>query len=54
MDRGTWQAAVHGVAKELDTTERHTHTHTHTYMYVCECGYIAHPKHRHYHTLVRL
>ena len=22
MDRGVWQAAVHGVAKELDTTER--------------------------------
>ena len=22
MDRGAWQAIVHGVAKELDTTER--------------------------------
>ena len=22
MDRGAWQATVHGVAKELDTTER--------------------------------
>ena len=22
MDRGTWQATVHGVAKELDTTEQ--------------------------------
>ena len=37
MDRGTSNAAVHGVAKELDTTESahararaHTHTHTHT------------------------
>jgi hypothetical protein len=24
VDRGTWQAAVHGVTKESDTTE-HTH-----------------------------
>ena len=24
MDRGAWQAAVHGVAKELDTTEKLT------------------------------
>ena len=34
MDRGTWWATVHAVAKELDTTERaraHTHTHTHTH-----------------------
>ena len=33
MDRGAWRAAVHGVAKEWDMTERlstHTHTHTHT------------------------
>ena len=30
MDRGAWQATVHGVAG-LDTTEyTHTHTHTHT------------------------
>ena len=26
MDRGAWQAIVHGVAKELDTTERLTLT----------------------------
>ena len=25
MDRGAWQATVHGVAKELDMTERLTH-----------------------------
>ena len=24
MDRGAWRAKVHGVAKELDTTERQT------------------------------
>mgnify|MGYP007134379285 CR=1 FL=1 len=29
-DRGAWQATVHGIAKESDTTERlSTHTHTH-------------------------
>ena len=27
MDRGAWWATVHGVAKELDTTERLKHTH---------------------------
>ena len=26
MDRGAWWATVHGVEKELDTTERLTHT----------------------------
>ena len=35
MDRGAWQATVHGVT-DIDTTEQlthtyiHTHTHTHT------------------------
>ena len=28
MSRGAWQAIVHGVTKESDTTEC-THTHTH-------------------------
>ena len=27
MDRGAWWATVHGVAKELDTTEQLTRTH---------------------------
>ena len=27
MDRGAWQATVHGVAKDLDTIERLTHFH---------------------------
>ena len=31
MDRGTWWATVHGVAKESDTTE-HTHTHHTNYL----------------------
>ena len=26
MDRGAWWATVHGITKELDTTERVTHT----------------------------
>ena len=30
MDRGAWRATVHGVAKELDTTEQLKDTHTHT------------------------
>ena len=28
MDRGTWQATVHGVAKSLTRPSTHTHTHT--------------------------
>ena len=34
MDRGAWQARVHGVTEELDTTE-HTHTH---HIYTTETG----------------
>ena len=30
MDRGAWWAMVHGVEKEVDTTEQLTHTHTPT------------------------
>ena len=41
MDRGAWQAIVHGVTRvEYDCT--HTHTHTHTYMHT----------HAHTHTVV--
>ena len=29
MERGAWQAVVHGVG-ESDRTEQDTHTHTHT------------------------
>ena len=29
VDRGTWQATVHGGPKKLDTTEATEHTHTH-------------------------
>ena len=46
MDRGAWQATVHGVT-ELDTNEylsarththtyTHTHTHTHTHAHAVE------------------
>ena len=32
MDKGAWQAAVHGVAKSVCVTKcTHTHTHTHTH-----------------------
>ena len=36
VDRRAWWATVHGVAKEVDTTERalmctHTHTHAHDF-----------------------
>ena len=30
MGRGAWQATVHGVQKELDTTEATQHAHMHT------------------------
>ena len=29
MDRGAWQAIVHGVEKESDKTKRPTHIHHH-------------------------
>ena len=33
MDRGNWQATVHGIAKSRTQlrVHRHTHTHTHTH-----------------------
>ena len=31
MDRGTWQAMVHGVAKESDMSEQLNKTTVHTY-----------------------
>ena len=36
MDRVAWQAIVHWVTNQSDTTEHvctHTHTHTHTFMF---------------------
>ena len=35
MDRGAWWATVHGVTKELDTTEATVHEHTHALAGVC-------------------
>ena len=32
MDRGAWQATVHGVAKESDMTYRLNHHHHHLYI----------------------
>ena len=31
MDRGAWQAIIHGSNNKSDTTEQLTHTHTHTH-----------------------
>ena len=31
MDRGAWEATVHGVAKSQAQLSTHTHTHTHTH-----------------------
>ena len=45
MDRGAWRATVHGVAKELDTTEQlsaHTHTHIHTHGNTADKGLPEH------------
>ena len=42
MDRGAWQATVHGL-QELNMTERlriHTHIYVRTYVYVCVYVYI--------------
>ena len=41
MDRGTWQATVHRVAKTYDTTEvtSHTHTHTHTHTHLLSLSF---------------
>ena len=38
MDRGAWQAAVHGL-KELDTSEQLTHFVTHQHLMLC-CHYL--------------
>ena len=35
MDRGAWQAIVHGVAKSRTQLSMHTHTHTHTHSCTC-------------------
>ena len=32
MNRGAWQATVHGVAKSQTRLSTHTRTYTHTYM----------------------
>ena len=34
MDRGAWQATVHGVAKSQTRLNTHTHTHTHVCIYL--------------------
>ena len=39
MDRGAWQATVHGIAKSgARLSDSHTHTHTHTQQ---ECGILV-------------
>ena len=38
MDRGAWQATVHGLTKSWAWLSSHTHTHTHTHrVYICQC-----------------
>ena len=38
MDRGAWQAIVHGVTRvEYDCTHTRTHTHTHTHIHAHAC-----------------
>ena len=38
MDRGAWQATVHGVAVRHDLVTKHTHTHTHTHTHFLNLG----------------
>ena len=42
MDRGAWQATVHGVAKSWTqlSNSPHTHTHTHTHCFFALSAYI--------------
>ena len=39
MDRGAWQATVHGIAKS-QLKRLSTHAHTHISLHVCVCVYI--------------
>ena len=39
MDRGTWQATVHGVVRELDMTEQLNHNTHNTSVVVDMCYY---------------
>ena len=36
MDRGAWQATVHGVEKELDMAEQLTHSNRHRASHVAQ------------------
>ena len=41
MDRGAWQAIVHGVTQsQTRVTNTHTHTHTHTFFAMVRFGRI--------------
>ena len=40
MDRGAWQATVHGLA-ELNTNEHSIHTHTHTHRDIKKCFFLT-------------
>ena len=39
IDRGAWQATVHGLAKELDMTEGLNHNYHHSY--TSQCSFIS-------------
>ena len=46
MDRGAWQATVHGVTKSwtqvrLTNTHTYTHTHTHTHTYEIYIDFVS-------------